>query len=849
MKKLLFTLIVLTSTIVLFAQPANDNCASATPIAVGVGSCTFTQYTNLNATNSGVADPGCGNYLGGDVWFSVTVPASGHLIFDTQTGAGTVTDAGMAIYSGTCASLTLIECDDDDSDNGLYMPKIDNSSLTPGSTVYIRVWEYGNNNNGTFDLCVYEPGGSGPCASVPTISCGATQSVLLSGNGDWNIQYCGTGSPGAEAIFAYTPTVSGPQLLTLVSNPDLDYLNFAYNTSCATTGWTCIGRTDQGFATLGPINLDAGVTYYFIVDNDDASPNFQNIEFYLNCPEVGGNYVHPTDGIQGTYNGACMVNTCSGTYVDDGNANPYSSNINGIYRTFCPDLPGKCMTAKFTMLDIDFTQVFPSGAQYYDYLIVRDGPTQGSSIMWAGLDDEDLGGIYDLAGSWPSDSTFISTDESGCLTFAFYSDALYVGAGWVAEFSCTDCGTSPTNNDCNTAIPICEATNLDGASPGPGLTSTCGGCNLSENYSSWYYFEITQSGRIALDLKAENFFEDYDFALYEAVDCTTLGDPVRCSYAMAPTYCRVASDNAAYYMSNVTANGSPGINNTTTYPTSFYSNYTGSLETEVNTGATLTVQATVVCPTGGSPAARSAAVMVWIDWNKDMDFLDAGEYYATTDSYTNGSTAILNIPVPATARPGYTAMRVMMNNSVVPQASVCTSITGGEVEDYALFINDFTHCSNRVKDLDETGVDCGGVDCVDCSASNWPTNTGMNNVATDVSEDVQGDSWVNWINVTAGESYFLMINNWSPGGSGFDLVFEYYEGAAMDCSILPIELASFETECINGEPRITWSTYSETNNDYFVLLKSYDGITYNAVDTIDGAGNSNSLNRYEISYH
>jgi hypothetical protein len=37
------------------------------------------------------------------------------------------------------------------------MPLISQSGLTPGSTVYIRFWEYGNNNNGTFALCVTTP--------------------------------------------------------------------------------------------------------------------------------------------------------------------------------------------------------------------------------------------------------------------------------------------------------------------------------------------------------------------------------------------------------------------------------------------------------------------------------------------------------------------------------------------------------------------------------------------------------------------------------------------------------------------------------------------------------------------
>ncbi len=35
-----------------------------------------------------------------------------------------------------------------------------------------------------------------------------------------------------------------------------------------------------------------------------------------------------------------------------------------------------------------------------------------------------------------------------------------------------------------------------------------------------------------------------------------------------------------------------------------------------------------------------------------------------------------------------------------------------------------------------------------------------------------------------------------------------------------------------------WVTASENNNDYFTIEKSYDGINYEIVKTIDGAGNS-----------
>jgi hypothetical protein len=130
--------------------PANDDPCNAISLTVN-STCNFTTYTNEFATGTtGVPAPGCASYTGSDVWFTAIVPANGHLIVDMNSGV--MTDSGMAFYSGTCSGLTLIECDDDGSTNPL-MSSIDLTGLTPGQTIYIRVWEYGNNNNGTFDIC------------------------------------------------------------------------------------------------------------------------------------------------------------------------------------------------------------------------------------------------------------------------------------------------------------------------------------------------------------------------------------------------------------------------------------------------------------------------------------------------------------------------------------------------------------------------------------------------------------------------------------------------------------------------------------------------------------------------
>jgi predicted aminopeptidase len=61
---------------------------------------------------------------------------------------------------------------------------------------------------------------------------------------------------------------------------------------------------------------------------------------------------------------------------------------------------------------------------------------------------------------------------------------------------------------------------------------------------------------------------------------------------------------------------------------------------------------------------------------------------------------------------------------------------------------------------------------------------------------------------------------------------------------LPIELVSFEASEVNGEVLLKWETASEINNDYFTIFRSSDGMNWESIDEISGAGNSNITQRY-----
>lgn len=135
----------------------NNNPCQAIPLTVN-NACINGTYSNIGAnltTSPAVPAPGCGNLVAGsaDVWFTFVAPPTGIAII--ETGAGTLTDAAMALYTATACSGTynLVECSDDVLGT---MPYLSFDNLTPGQTYYLRLWGYGT-ATGSFTLCVHGP--------------------------------------------------------------------------------------------------------------------------------------------------------------------------------------------------------------------------------------------------------------------------------------------------------------------------------------------------------------------------------------------------------------------------------------------------------------------------------------------------------------------------------------------------------------------------------------------------------------------------------------------------------------------------------------------------------------------
>jgi hypothetical protein len=63
---------------------------------------------------------------------------------------------------------------------------------------------------------------------------------------------------------------------------------------------------------------------------------------------------------------------------------------------------------------------------------------------------------------------------------------------------------------------------------------------------------------------------------------------------------------------------------------------------------------------------------------------------------------------------------------------------------------------------------------------------------------------------------------------------------------LPIELLSLDAQCAGENVIVAWKTASEHNTLNFIVERSENGSTWSAIQTVDAAGNSNSIREYAI---
>src|SRR5690606_21852472 len=366
--------------------PANDTCASAEVAPVGLGSCgTSVTGHNVGATDSGVAQAGCATatYSGGDVWYTFNMPA-GETEIEYNRSASVFSTTQVELYSGTCGALVEVDC--------TTAASYSFTGLTSGATYFLRLYDWGNNDFGSFTFCLNTP----PTCPVPT-SLNATNITVDSADLGWTENGTATAWDIEWGTNGFTP--SGTPNIEDTANPH----------------------------PLGGLSASTSYDYYVRAD-------------------CGGGDTSPWVGPY-TFTTADPPPACGGNFYDTGGASAdYGSNENYTI-TICPDVSGDAVTVSFNSFEVEGR----SATLCWDNLFIYDGPDNtGTPITPAslGLGTGTAGFCWQGAGDGTADLTgqdITSTDPSGCLTFTFTSDGSGQYAGWDASVSCATIGTQEYN--------------------------------------------------------------------------------------------------------------------------------------------------------------------------------------------------------------------------------------------------------------------------------------------------------------------------------------------------------------------------------------------------------------------
>lgn len=179
---------------------------------------------------------------------------------------------------------------------------------------------------------------------------------------------------------------------------------------------------------------------------------------------------------------------------------------------------------------------------------------------------------------------------------------------------------------------------------------------------------LTASTAYSFSVKAKDAANNLS-ASSNVVNVTTLAG------STTITYCASTSSSTADEKIGRVVLGT--INNPSTGTTG-YENFT-ALSTNLTRGTANTI---TITPSWTS-TVYSEGYAVWIDYNKNGLFTDAGELVYSKATST-GTTASGSFTVPTTATVGTTRMRVSMKYNGIPTS--CETLSYGQVEDYSVNI-------------------------------------------------------------------------------------------------------------------------------------------------------------------
>lgn len=287
----------------------NDECTGAIAIDVdpdGTGCTSPILVDNSTATGSEGTNgtPASGVYQGQDVWYSFEAPPSGSIVMLSDTSISDWSSVSYAIYAN-CGDTQPIPNDNANYWVGAFQPD-PVTGLTPGTTYYLRIWEYGNNDPGTGAFCVEAVGGA-------PASCPSPANLLVDNITETSADFSWDAVAEATLGYEWFVFLSGddPETATAIDS----------------------GTTAAGVTTASSSILIAGTAYDFYVRSDCDADGLSS----LSGPSMFETLSGPP--------------VCGGNFYDTGGPNGDFQNNEDYTVIISPDVSGNVVTATFTFVN------------------------------------------------------------------------------------------------------------------------------------------------------------------------------------------------------------------------------------------------------------------------------------------------------------------------------------------------------------------------------------------------------------------------------------------------------------------------------------------------------------------
>ncbi len=239
----------------------NDACSDAYPMTNGV---TYSEST-MQANSNGDPTPGCQANFGRGVWFAFTPSISGRITIST---CGSDFDTVLQVYTGACASLTPMICNDDAGSACFAVTASVTFDGVAATTYRILTGGFNSARGNLRIIATVAPAPANDvCTNAIPLIAGVTNFMNTIGattNGDTPLT-CWT-NYGRGVWFSFTPSISGTVTVSTCSS-DFDTLVQAYTGACDSLTPVAGGCNDD----FGPIcstnrasisfNGTAGTTY------------------------------------------------------------------------------------------------------------------------------------------------------------------------------------------------------------------------------------------------------------------------------------------------------------------------------------------------------------------------------------------------------------------------------------------------------------------------------------------------------------------------------------------------------------------------------------------------------------